>query len=68
MKDYYEVPTQVLFFDEMDLPNYGIAYRGEVICGCCGGVFTIDEICQYSPREEPIKDSKEWVNFAQYIL
>ena len=45
MKRYYDVPTQVRFFMNED-EGYcgGIAYHDEIICGCCGGVFEINDI------------------------
>ena len=51
MKNFYEHPTQIMFLDldnffDEDKPKYtgGIAYCGEIICGCCGGIFNIDEL------------------------
>lgn len=45
MKKFFEVPTQVQFWDT-DTISYigGIAYHDEIICGCCGGVFHVDDI------------------------
>lgn len=43
--NYFEVPTQVQFWDYKNRRyNGGIAYRDEIICGCCGDVFNISEI------------------------
>ena len=42
--DWYEKPTQVIFIPQGECPCAGIAYRDEVICSCCGGVFCIDEV------------------------
>lgn len=40
--DYFDVPTQVQFWDyKKRRYNGGIAYRDEIICGCCGDVFNI---------------------------
>ena len=51
MKDFYfETPVQVMFHD-VDNPGSwraGIAYKDEIICGCCGGVFEISEIVEFS--------------------
>ena len=56
--DYFEVPTQVKFWDyEGDHYLGGIAYRDEIICGCCGGIFDISEIYQFALdtlEEDPI--------------
>ena len=51
-KDYYESPTQVLFLDFESIVDGaegihyigGIAYQDEIICGCCGGTFPIEEL------------------------
>lgn len=40
--NYFEVPTQVKFWDGRYIG--GIAYRDEIICGCCGGIFRISDI------------------------
>ena len=41
----YNTPTQVVFYDS-DESQWcsGIAYGDEVICGCCGSVFALEEI------------------------
>ena len=48
--NYFEVPTQVKFWD-VDGDHYigGIAYRDKIICGCCGGIFDISEIYESAP-------------------
>ena len=34
----FNTPTQVMFWDIYgDHYTYGIAYKNEIICGCCGG-------------------------------
>ena len=53
-KDYYEKPTQVLFLDFESIADGaegiryigGIAYQDEIICGCCGGIFSIKELIE----------------------
>ncbi len=56
--DYFKFPTQVKFWDyNGDHYIGGIAYRDEIICGCCGGIFNINEIYEFSPdelKEDPI--------------
>ena len=51
---YYGTPCQVRFIDCGDPDNIticgGIAYKDEIICGCCGAILSIDEI---------IKDAEE---------
>lgn len=69
--DYFEVPTQVKFWDYFDCDHYngGIAYRNEVICGCCGGVFDISEIYEFAPdtlEEDPIV-VYDWIDISSEI-
>ena len=67
--DYFAVPTQVEFWD-VNGDHYigGIAYRNEVICGCCGGIFDISEIYESAPNtlEDPIV-VYDWVNISSKI-
>lgn len=47
MKDFYARPTQVIFTyfnGETAERNAGIAYCKEIICGCCGGIYILDEV------------------------
>ena len=57
MKTYYNEPTMVKCLDttwellgeetEEDRPHlYGIAYRNELICGCCGSILEIEELIE----------------------
>ena len=69
--NYFEVPTLVKFWD-VDGDHYvgGIAYRDEIICGCCGGVFDISEIYESAPdtlEEDPIVIPDRWVDFSHDI-
>ena len=68
--DYFEVPTQVKFWD-VDGDHYigGIAFRDEIICGCCGGVFDISEIYESAPDtlEDPIVPYDDWVDISSEI-
>lgn len=71
MKKFFEAPTQVAFWD-VDGDHYvgGIAYHDEIICGCCGGVVSIDEIYEFTPAEvkEPIHVFDEcWVDVSSEI-
>lgn len=65
---YFDVPTQVAWFKE----NYycaGIAYRDEIICACCGGVNSIEEIIGFAPSGvTPIVVYDEWVNLYDEII
>ena len=71
---YYGTPCQVRFVDCGDPNNIticgGIAYKDEIICGCCGGVIEIAEV--YNEAEEyhienPIIRGTYWVNINEEI-
>ena len=69
--NYFEVPTQVKFWD-VGGDHYigGIAYRKEIICGCCGGIFDISEIYESAPdtlEEDPIVAYDNWVDISNEI-
>lgn len=69
--NYFEVPTQVKFWD-YNGGHYigGIAYRDEIICGCCGGIFEISEIYEFAPNEldnYPIVVYNGWVGLSSAI-
>ena len=54
--DYFEVPTQVKFWDE-------------ITCGCCGGIFSIVDIYEATPdtlKEDPIV-VYDWVDIISKI-
>lgn len=63
--NYFEVPTQVRFWDYTNGRYHGgIAYGNEIICGCCGGIFDISEIYEFAPDtlEDPIVVYDNWVD------
>lgn len=69
--NYFQVPTQVKFWD-VDGDHYigGIAYRDKIICGCCGGIFDIIEIYESAPNtleEDPIIPYDNWVDISNDI-
>lgn len=69
--NYFSVPTQVKFWD-VDGDHYigGIAYRNEIICGCCGGIFDISEIYESAPdtlEEDPIVVVNGWKGLSDKI-
>lgn len=69
--NYFEVPTQVKFWDYFD-EHYigGIAYRDEIICGCCGSVLEISEIYEAAPNgldNDPIIVVHGWKDFSDKI-
>jgi hypothetical protein len=69
--DYFEVPTQVEFWDFFNKTCLGgIAYRDEIICGCCGNIFDISEIYESAPdtfEEDPIVVIDSWVDISHDI-
>lgn len=69
MKRFYDVPTQVYFVDEDGVWRGGIAYRDEIICGCCGGVYEIDEVIEFAPEyvQQPIHKYENWVDLSDEI-
>ena len=72
---YFPTPTQVRFFcptDDAPQWEYGIAYGDEIICGCCGGVFEIENVyCDAAsygiPDSQAVKTYGMWVDFSDYI-
>lgn len=73
MKDFYYVPTQVVFYDGGDdSPIFcaGIAYKDEIICACCGGVVAISEIIA-DAKEDGIKtaiyDYADWCDMSEAV-
>ena len=69
-KMYFKNPTQVIWIDEEGSKQAGIAYRDEIICGCCGGSQEIAEIYAFAPEgvENPIVELKKWVNIREEIV
>lgn len=69
--DYFAVPTQVKFWDCANGRYYGgIAYRNEIICGCCGGICNISKIYESAPdtlEEDPIVVYDIWVDLSSEI-
>lgn len=43
----------------------GIAYKNEIICACCGGVYEIEDLLLRRPQE--IKEWEFWVDFTHEI-
>lgn len=41
--EYFDHPCMVIFKDDEDSTQAGIAYHDEIICACCGGVFETSE-------------------------
>lgn len=57
----YALPTQVLFWNETDKKTVltGIAYKDEIICADCGGIFKMSGCT--------ILQELEWIDFSEYI-
>lgn len=70
--NYFDVPTQVKFWGSGSKRYYGgIAFRNEIICGCCGGVCDISEIYKFAPdtlKEDPIVVFDDWVGISSVIF
>lgn len=66
-KTYYEVPTQVKFWvdnEGMGIGTHvGIAYRNQIICACCGGIFLLDD----DDKSIEILKEMDWIDFSEYI-
>ena len=64
--NYYYKPTLVKFDaswvtgESKDSCLYGIAYKDEIICFCCGGVFEIGEV--------DIKGEDEWEALTRIVF
>ena len=70
MKNFYERPTQVKFWDYDNHEwCYGIAYGEEIICAECGGIFEIDEVIEYGKEEvtTPIHEYDTWIDLSSEI-
>ena len=68
---YFYKPTQVIYYDaDSDCWKSGIAYCGEIICACCGGVIEIDEIYEFAPAEiaQPIFKYDVWCDITEGII
>lgn len=69
MKKFYGEPTQVLFVDAEGTRCSGIAYRDEIICGCCGGIFNIEDVIEFAPEyvQHPIHEYDRWIDISDEI-
>ena len=67
--DYFDKPTQVKFIDPLEpmtengAPHFcsGIAYKDKIICGCCGGIFQLDEL-------EWMQVYQDWIDISEAIV
>jgi hypothetical protein len=68
MKTYFEVPTQVAYWDESHYVG-GIAYHDMIICGCCGGLMEIKEVIEFAPVDvTPVIEYAIWNNVSSEIM
>ena len=73
---YYGTPCQVRFIDLGDPNNPtmcgGIAYKDEIICGCCGTVLSIQEIINDAEKAGVHFDDAiielDWIDIDQEII
>ena len=70
---YYDIPTQVKFFDFGSEEPYwfgGIAFHDVIICGCCGAVIEISDLYDDAEEtglgEDPIKVLR-WIDINAEI-
>ena len=68
-KMYFETPTQVFFYTSENEYEAGIAYHNKIICGCCGGVYTIEKIYGWADEDNLLNPIIElsWVNLRDEI-
>ena len=69
---YFDRPKQVMFAD-LDNPgrwNVGIAYKDEIICACCGGIFDIDEVYELATEagiKQAVYPYEDWCSISEEI-
>jgi hypothetical protein len=69
---YFDKPTQVVFADPDNEGEWivGIAYKDEIICGCCGGIFDIGDVVDMAAEagiKHPIYAYSDWNDIAAEI-
>ena len=68
--NYFDEPKQVMFADPDEKGEWlvGIAYKDEIICACCGGVFEIADILEVVPEgEQAIYPYDDWVDISDEV-
>lgn len=69
--NYFLIPTKVKFWNYINGRYHGgIAYRNEIICGCCGDIFNISEVYKLAPDtliEDPIIAYNDWIGISSAI-
>ena len=58
METYFDIPKQVIFADPDNAGEWivGIAYKDEIICACCGGIFNISDVVEQA-QEDGVKQA-----------
>ena len=72
MEKYFDCPKQVMFADPDNVGGWivGIAYKDEIICACCGGVFNIDDVIEQATAhgvKQAIYPYEDWIDVAVEI-
>lgn len=60
---------QVMFYDKANDMVHGglLTDKGDIVCGCCGGIIPADEIGGEDNDTEIIKTYDFWVNLDEAI-
>jgi Fe2+ or Zn2+ uptake regulation protein len=63
------VPHQVMFHDGEGMCA-GILFQNHIICGCCGGVFSVEDVVDMARdnKVEAIRLFKTWVDLSDEIF
>ena len=70
MNKYFDEPKQVIFADPDNAGEWlvGIAYKDEIICACCGGVFEVEDVIEMAPEGiDPIWEYGYWNDISEEI-
>lgn len=63
------IPHQVMFYDGENMCA-GILFQNHILCGCCGGVFHVDEVVE-NAREDgqvSVRVFDTWVDISDEIM
>lgn len=70
----FDIPRQVKFYDSWNNEfATGIGYQDFIICGCCGGIFNLEDLYNdYETSdnipENPILVYNDWVDLTDTII
>ena len=71
MMNYFDEPKQVMFADPDNEGEWivGIAYKDEIICACCGGVFEVADVLEAVPEgKQAIFPYEDWADISAEIV